>query len=79
MLPSTKCTIALVTGGRAGDEGARAKNDAVCGRAFVATAGLRVPKLPPSMNSRRGHSVQSGDGRDRTDPIVPDLRIRGSF
>jgi hypothetical protein len=60
------------------DEGAKPNNAAVFGRDFVATRGLRIRKLPPSIDFRRGHCVQSGKGRDRTDSIAPDLSIHGS-
>jgi hypothetical protein len=51
---SGSCTITLVIGactinGCTDDEGAKPNNAAVFGQDFVATRGLRIRKLPPSI------------------------------
>ena len=48
------------------------------GRILWRQEGYVFVNCRPRLDTRRGHSVQSGKGRDRTDSIAPDLSIPGS-
>ena len=58
------CTVCICTD----DEGGHPANGAAFRRDFVTTRGLCIRTLSPSIDFRRGHCVQSGKGRDRTEP-----------